>query len=127
MIAHKVVFISLLLIQLSGFIDSSIILSIVNATRNRPESASNEIIHEKNINLKPEFDAIQVPEDFFSETSAESYQPPEDILKLIYFNHNRLVKNLSSLESEPSDTDTLHHFKKNHTISNLDMSLTIVY
>merc|ERR1712137_93782 len=70
-----VFFICIVFIQLSELIHGSIIRPIV--TRDIHAPSKNEIIQNN-----------KVPDDFATDTSPESYQPPADILKLIFFNHN---------------------------------------
>ena len=106
-------------------IHGSIIRPIV--TRDIDAPSKNEIIqNNKNLYLIPDFDNINVPEDFALDTSPESYQPPADILKLIFFNHNRLVKNISRLEKSSPSKDTPRQFNKNSTLQNLNLMLTII-
>lgn len=106
-------------------IHGSIIRPIV--TRDIHAPSKNEIIqNNKNLYLIPDFEDIKVPDDFATDTSPESYQPPADILKLIFFNHNRLVKHISSLEKSPSPKDTPRQFDKNTKLQNLSLMLTII-
>merc|ERR1711946_116000 len=119
-----VFFICIVFIQLSELIHGSIIRPIV--TRDIHAPSENEIIQNNNLYLIPDFEDIKVPDDFATDTSPESYQPPADILKLIFFNHNRLVKHISSLEKSPSPKDTPRQFDKNTKLQNLSLMLTII-
>ena len=95
-------------------------------TRDTHAPFKNEVIQNLNLYLIPELDDIRVPDDFSIDTSPDSYQPPADILKLILFNHNRLVKNIALLEKDPSPKETLRLFNKNSTLQNVSLLLSII-